>query len=535
MNTIKKTNTGLSKIIQKNITSNLSNSNTPTKIQKNTSSNNDNLIDEVIDIGSDVIEEIIDPISKEEATELLNNFIEKGVNSENIKGIERHNTDMKITMKDGTIFNFEKKGTDWILKSIGYEGSSFEYDNGENGFLEINKDLNSSIPIENANNQYKINFAHISDGELIISAENSEEQNYIWINTNNGSIKIEQKRYAQDGKSCKSNQTWSIDSTGVLKITDHIEKTASEQFNGTNSIDVGGITVQVPYFIDNPNYEPENPFIVQLEGYKVVKHLDTGKKDHYLKAEMASDDHKRIEDGYVCVATYDPNTDMTTYHYHQIMSNPESQNSEARNYQNRSIDQIYKGHPDYDKIQNMIPSDGIISIGNYETYTSEKVIPKLSVKQIQECKDKQEYLNLVMPIYTYYCQKYGIKYPGVLALQAAYECHAPDGLTDKCALEDNNLGGLKYADTIPNATPGSYPTDDTGGQYSHFNNVTDYIEAQCWNIGHEGGYYQDALAKDNVYEFTHTMVKIWVGPWGNYDSDIIKDYSEYGLEKYELE
>jgi len=421
MSTIKKTKTDFPNIIPKNNMSNLSNSNTSTIIQKNTSSNSNNVIDEVIEFGSDVFEEIIDPISKEEATGIINNYIKSGVDSKNIKGIERHNTDMKVTMKDGTILNFEKNDNNWILKSIGYEGSAFEYDNGGHGFLEIDKDLSTSMPIENENNPYIINSVHIFDGELIINTESSEEQNHIWINTNKGSIKIEQKRYTQDGKSCKSNQTWSIDSTGVLKITDHIEKTASEQFNGTNSIDVGGITIQIPYFLDNPDYEPENPFIVQREGYKVVKHLDTGKKDHYLKGEIASDDHKSIENDYVCVATYDPNTDTTTYHYNQIMSYTEYPYSETKKYRNKCIDQIYQGHPDYDKIQNMIPSDGTISIGTSQTYANEKVIPKISVKQVQECNDRQEYLDLVMPIYTFYCQKYGIKYSGILALQAIHE------------------------------------------------------------------------------------------------------------------
>jgi len=111
---------------------------------------------------------------------------------------------------------------------------------------------------------------------------------------------------------------------------------------------------------------------------------------------------------------------------------------------------------------------------------------------------------------------------------------APKGLSQPCAFEDNNLGGLKYSDSIPHATPGSRPTDKTGGRYSHFNNITEYIEAQCWNIGHEGSYYQDALSKDNANDFAQSMVRTWVGFEKNYSSDIVKDYSEYGLDKYEL-
>lgn len=182
----------------------------------------------------------------------------------------------------------------------------------------------------------------------------------------------------------------------------------------------------------------------------------------------------------------------------------------------------------------LMGADGMLSVGSTQTYASEKDIPKVSVEQITSCNSVQEYLDLVMPIYTYYCQKYGIKYPGALALQPVHECSAPKGLTQPVALKDNNLGGLKYSPSIPNATPGSYPSDGTGGQYSHFNSITEYIEAHCWNIGHEGSYYQEALSKDNVNDFTHAMVKKWVGPWGKYGSDIVKEYSEYGLDKYEL-
>lgn len=182
----------------------------------------------------------------------------------------------------------------------------------------------------------------------------------------------------------------------------------------------------------------------------------------------------------------------------------------------------------------LMGADGMLSVGSTQTYASEEDIPKVSVEQITSCDSVQEYLDLVMPIYTYYCQKYGIKYPGALALQPVHECSAPKGLTQTVALKDNNLGGLKYTSSTPNATPGSYPSDGTRGQYCHFNNITDYIQAHCWNIGHEGSLYQEALAKDNVSDFMHSVVKKWVGPWGTYDKDIVKNYSKYGLDKYEL-
>ena len=182
----------------------------------------------------------------------------------------------------------------------------------------------------------------------------------------------------------------------------------------------------------------------------------------------------------------------------------------------------------------LMGADGMLKVGSTQTYASEKDIPKISVEQITSCNSVQEYLDLVMPIYTFYCQKYGIKYPGALALQSVHECHAPKGLTQPVALKDNNLGGLKYSSSIPHATPGTYPSDRTRGQYSHFNNITEYIEAHCWNIAHEGSYYQEALSKDNVNDFTHAVVKKWVAHDGNYGSDIVKEYAEYGLDKYEL-
>lgn len=166
--------------------------------------------------------------------------------------------------------------------------------------------------------------------------------------------------------------------------------------------------------------------------------------------------------------------------------------------------------------------------------TNEADLPTITINQVRSCKNVSEYLNLVMPVYSYYCKKYGIKYPGVLALQPVYEHSAPTGISAQSAVEDNNLGGLKYKESIPNATPGSYPTDGTGGIYSHFDNVTQYVEAACWNIGHEGSYYQNALAQNNMADFTTSLVNTWVGHTGNYGPSIVNDYSQYGLEKYEL-
>ncbi len=182
----------------------------------------------------------------------------------------------------------------------------------------------------------------------------------------------------------------------------------------------------------------------------------------------------------------------------------------------------------------LMGADGMLTISSIPTYADEKDVPKITVDQVKQCGSIQEYLDLVMPIYTFYCQKYGIKYPGALALQPVHEHSAPQGIKAQSAVQDNNLGGLKYSSSIPNATPGSYPSDGTGGRYSHFNNVTEYIEAHCWNIAHEGSYYQAAMAKDNMKDFTLSMVRTWVGHDGNYGSKIVDEYSKYGLDQYEL-
>ena len=178
-------------------------------------------------------------------------------------------------------------------------------------------------------------------------------------------------------------------------------------------------------------------------------------------------------------------------------------------------------------------ADGVVSVGAVGSIDPNN-IPQITVSDVQNCQSVQEYLDLVMPIYSYYCQQYGIKYPGVLALQPVHEHSAPTGIQAQSAVEDNNLGGLKYGEGIPNATPGSIPTDGTGGVYSHFDSVSQYIEAACWNIAHEGSYYQDALAQNNVNDFTTSLVNTWVGHPDNYGPSIIDEYAQYGLDKYEL-
>ena len=197
----------------------------------------------------------------------------------------------------------------------------------------------------------------------------------------------------------------------------------------------------------------------------------------------------------------------------------------------------YKG-ADQNAIKEMLSIDSTgrvqVGTGGAAVVTNEADLPSIKVSDVQNCQSVQEYLDLVMPVYSYYCQKYGIKYPGVLALQPVHEHSAPTGIQAQSAVEDNNLGGLKYAEGIPNATPGSTPSDGTGGIYSHFDDVTQYVEAACWNIAHDGSYYQDAMAQDNMSDFTTSLVDTWVGHPDNYGSSIVDEYSQYGLEKYEL-
>lgn len=163
----------------------------------------------------------------------------------------------------------------------------------------------------------------------------------------------------------------------------------------------------------------------------------------------------------------------------------------------------------------------------------------ITVEDIEKCSSREEYLQLVMPCYQFYCNKYGIKYPGVLALQGIYETGVPDNIASLLRT-DNNMGGLKYASGTPNATQGSAATN--GGYFAHFESVDKYIEAACWQIGLEsnggaGNLYEAACNSSNMEDFTNNLCSVWingsVGADTGYAQYIIPDYSKYGLSKYE--
>lgn len=160
----------------------------------------------------------------------------------------------------------------------------------------------------------------------------------------------------------------------------------------------------------------------------------------------------------------------------------------------------------------------------------------ITLDDIRKCKSRKEYLELVMPAYAADCASLGIKYPGVLALQGIYETGMPDNIAPS-AEADNNLGGLKYSTSIPGATKGSISSE--GDPYSHFEYVSDYIYAQCWQVSTDT--YAKVREQNDVASFTNVLCWIWVK--GNvdgatntpvaYSPNIIQDYSTYGLASYE--
>lgn len=166
----------------------------------------------------------------------------------------------------------------------------------------------------------------------------------------------------------------------------------------------------------------------------------------------------------------------------------------------------------------------------------------ITIKQIEKCQSVEEYLTLVMPAYKAYCKQFGLKYPGVLALQYFHEV---EGMSfplhlSTVARADNNLGGLKYSPSIPGATSGvAYPSNEGNGTYCHFQSVGDYIYAQCWNASRS--LYQSAINNQSSMErYTRAHCSMWVKGVASdgsspaaYSESIISEYKRFGLAKYE--
>ena len=159
------------------------------------------------------------------------------------------------------------------------------------------------------------------------------------------------------------------------------------------------------------------------------------------------------------------------------------------------------------------------------------------------CKTRQQYLDAVMPTFKEYCKNNDhqvvLKYPGVLALQPFFEVNAnfPQTLSN-VAKTDNNLGGLKYSSKIPGASVGSkVPSNETGGNYCRFENISAYFYAQVWNATSKT-YSLAQNHQSSMEDFTRTFLNMWVkgvsGTGANsYSESLISEYKKYNLSKYE--
>lgn len=177
--------------------------------------------------------------------------------------------------------------------------------------------------------------------------------------------------------------------------------------------------------------------------------------------------------------------------------------------------------------------------GNTSAATGDWSGGTITLEDIENCKSREEVLQLIMPCYQFYCNKYKIKYPGVMALQCIYETGIPDNIASSLR-SDNNMGGLKYVDGTSDATPGSAATN--GGVFAHFESIDKYIAAACWQVGLEsnggaGNIYEKACNASTMEDFAKNLCSIWVnglsGKDAWYTPHVIADYSKYGLSKYE--
>ena len=353
MSTIKKTK--LDSIVIQNNKSSISNISMPSSspIIEQASSSLNNIVDEIVDFAEDIGEEIIDPISKKEVSNTLSEFITEGIDPSTIKKIERHGPDMEVTMTNGIVYKLreESKG-EWALKAISYEGSEFEYTNGSSGFLKKDQSASQNRAEFAFGQPEKIRNVYMVDGKLIINTVTDDGcYNNYSFNTVDGSVEIERYSYNSEGN-YNMHKTYKADSSGVLTTIDHIQRTETKEFIGKSFTPETGSVIQIPYFVNNQNIEPTNSFIVTLEDgtekeYKIVTDLNTGKKDYYMRANTASDDNRTIHnnDTEVCVATYDPNTNQTTYYYREIQEFIEYPYADRIQYKNVEYYRTYQGEP----------------------------------------------------------------------------------------------------------------------------------------------------------------------------------------------
>lgn len=131
------------------------------------------------------------------------------------------------------------------------------------------------------------------------------------------------------------------------------------------------------------------------------------------------------------------------------------------------------------------------------TYTGDKITQEM----VLACKNRQEYYDLVMPCYQYWCKQYGLKYPGILASQVFIEIGGSISNWSSvwCFRECNNMGGL-FGDN---------------GEYARYASIDEYIKAHCETIG-TGTAHKNTRSQQDPERFANALTWSWVtGPYRN--------------------
>ena len=304
-------------------------------------------LNNILDTAGDVVENSINPVSVTKVVDSLDGYIESGINRSDILSVFRKDDEIIVCCKNGVIFHLEETSKDnFELVSIGIDGSDFEFKNSL-GFVK-DDDYRSNRGFE-LGEQEKIEYVSSVDGVLKIwTVTQSGMHSSYEFNTNDGSTKCEIASYTDDGKYYKEHKCFVLDSNGVFTSTDYIAKTETQTYAGKSFIDGFAKNLSNPYFADHPDAEPSNPFVVTLSDgsevdYEIVTDLTTGKKDYYMQAY---EEHGFGD--YVSVATYDPNTNQTEYHYRKTIIDcidqyhPDSRVSTVTD----TGDSTYNGGPD---------------------------------------------------------------------------------------------------------------------------------------------------------------------------------------------